>query len=115
MPGKQNADADALSRAPVDHVTTSDELGEGLPSFPAKIAMMSLIGAELSTADPTLDPVLEKIKCAAAIDPIMLKLRTLLMMLGAWPWLGESETRHKTIRHLVFDISSSYFVDAAAR
>lgn len=75
VPGKQNADADALSRAPVDHVTTSDELGEGLPSFPAKIAMMSLIGAELSTADPTLDPVLEKIKCAAAIDPIMLKLR----------------------------------------
>ncbi len=37
--------------------------------------MMSLIGAEMSTADPTLDPVLEKIKCAAAIDPIMLKLR----------------------------------------
>ncbi|XP_045025183.1 uncharacterized protein LOC123469907 [Daphnia magna] len=74
VPGKQNADADALSRAPVNHVTTSDELGEGLPSFPAKIAMMSLIGAELSTADPTLDPVLEKIG-AAAIDPIMLKLR----------------------------------------
>ena len=36
---------------------------------------MSLIGAELSTADPAIDPLLEKIKCAAAVDPIMIKLK----------------------------------------
>lgn len=53
-------------------MTTGDELGDGLPSFPAKI---SLIEAELSTAYPTIDPVLEKIKSAAAIDPIMIKLK----------------------------------------
>jgi hypothetical protein len=40
-----------------------------------KIAMMSLSGNQLSQADPNLDPVLEKIKCAAAIDPVMVKLR----------------------------------------
>jgi hypothetical protein len=33
VPGKQNSDADALSRATVDKATTSDELGEGLPSY----------------------------------------------------------------------------------
>ena len=73
--GKQNSDADALSRAPVDQATTSDELGEGLPSCQGKIAMMSLSGNQLSQADPKLDPVLEKIKCAAAIDPVIMKLR----------------------------------------
>ena len=66
---KQNADA--LSRAPVDHVATGDELGEGLPSFAAKIVMMGLIGAELSTGDPTIDPVLEKIKRAAAVEYVL--------------------------------------------
>ena len=76
MPGKQNSDADPLSRALVDQATTSDELGEGLPSFQGKIAIMSLSGNVLSQADTNLDPVLEKIKCAAAIDPFMVKLRS---------------------------------------
>jgi hypothetical protein len=37
VPGKQNSDADALSRAPVDKAITNDELGEGLPSFQGKL------------------------------------------------------------------------------
>ena len=37
---------------------------------------MSLSGNQLSQADPNLDPVLEKIKCAAAVDPVMEKLRS---------------------------------------
>jgi hypothetical protein len=75
VPGKQNSDADALSRAPVDKATISDELGEGLPSYQEKIALMSLSGNQLSQADPNLGSVLEKIKCAAANDPVIVKLR----------------------------------------
>jgi hypothetical protein len=63
-------------RAPVDQATTSDEMSEGLPSFQGKIALMSLSGNQQSQADPNIDPVLEKIKCAAAVDPIMVKLRS---------------------------------------
>ena len=75
VPGKQNVGADALSRAPVDQVTVGDEIGEGLPSFTAKVAMLSLSEISASTDDATIDPVLQKIKRAAAIDPIMQKLK----------------------------------------
>lgn len=71
MPSKQNANAHALSQAPVDQVITGDELGESLPSFLSKIAMIRFIGTKLSMADPTVDPVLEKI--ATAIDRTKLK------------------------------------------
>ena len=40
--GKKNADADALSRVPVDQSTPDDELGEGMPSLTARIALMEL-------------------------------------------------------------------------
>lgn len=76
VPGKQNMDADALPRAPVDQATAGDELGEGLPSFSAKIALLSLTGLDVPTEDASIDPVLEKIKRAAAVDPVMRKLRS---------------------------------------
>lgn len=76
VPGKQNMDADALSRAPVDQASAADELGEGLPSFSAKIALLSLTELDVTTEDVSIDPVLEKIKRAAAADPVMRKLRS---------------------------------------
>ncbi|KZS16053.1 Uncharacterized protein APZ42_018266 [Daphnia magna] len=75
VPGKQNMDADALSRAPVDQASAGDELGEGLPSFSTKIALLSLTGLDVPTEDASIDPVLEKIKRAAAANPVMRKLR----------------------------------------
>jgi hypothetical protein len=40
-------DVDALSWASVDQTSASDEIGEGLPSFPEKIAPLSLIGLDV--------------------------------------------------------------------
>ena len=79
VPGKPNYDADVLSRAPVDKATTSDTLGERLPSYQGKSALLSLNGNQLSQVDPNLDPVFEKIKFAAAIDPVMVKLKNQLI------------------------------------
>jgi hypothetical protein len=74
---KQNMDAGALSRAPVNRATAGDELGEGLPSFPVKIALLSLTRLDVPTDDASVDPALEKIKRAAAApdDPVLKKLR----------------------------------------
>ena len=70
--GKANKDADALSRAPIIAAVTEDELGEGPPFPPARLAFMCAI----DKSDPAvLDPVLERVKAAAAVDPVMQQLR----------------------------------------
>lgn len=76
VPGKSNTDADALSRELVDKATAADELAEGTPSFSPRVAMLSAI--ELSEPS-VLDPVLEKVKSAAAVDPVMFELRELVL------------------------------------
>ena len=70
--GKANKDADALSRAPVGSPSTDDELGEGAPFQPARLSLLYAI--ERSDAK-VLDPILEKVKAAALIDPVMQELR----------------------------------------
>lgn len=72
IPGKANLDADALSRAPVDTAVPDDELAEGAPSFPARLAVVGAIGGSDSAV---VDPVLEKLKSAASVDPVMIELR----------------------------------------
>lgn len=75
VPGKHHVAADALSRAPVDQASVDDELGGGLPSFTAKLALMSLTNLETPKDGAATDLVLEKINRAAAADPVMTKLR----------------------------------------
>ena len=70
--GKANKDADALSRAPVGQPSPGDELGEGAPFQPARLSLLCAI--ERSDAK-VLDPILEKVKAAALIDPVMQELR----------------------------------------
>ena len=72
VPGKSNADADALSRAPIKVAEPADELAEGPPSFAARVALIRAIeGSDLKV----VDPVLEKVKVAASTDAEMTLLR----------------------------------------
>lgn len=76
IPGKENLDADALSRAPVDQATPSDELAEGHHSYRARVAVINAIdGSDASV----VDPVLEKIRTAANNDPVMTQLRETIL------------------------------------
>ena len=76
VPGKLNAAADALSRAPVAQPTQADELAEGPPSFAARLALLFAIrGSE----PDVVDPVLENIKTAALADPLMIELREAIL------------------------------------
>ena len=72
VPGKENIDADALSRAPVDRASAKDELAEGAASSFTRLSLISAIsGSDASV----LDPVLERIKMAAQKDKQMIELR----------------------------------------
>jgi hypothetical protein len=72
VPGKENIDADALSRAPVDKASTKDALAEGVASSFTRLSLISAIsGSDASV----LDPVLERIKMAAQKDKQMIELR----------------------------------------
>jgi hypothetical protein len=72
VPGKENVEADALSRAPVDTASKEDELAEGAASFSAKLALINAISGSDAAV---LDPVLERIKMAAQKDKQMIELR----------------------------------------
>ena len=74
---KQNQEADALSRSPVDHAKASDELGEGPNTFTTRSAVVGLISG--SSEEQTQDSILKSIQSAAAVDPIMLELRDVIM------------------------------------
>ena len=70
--GKENKDADALSRAPIVAAVSEDELGEGALLMPARLSLLCAI----EKSDPkVLDPILVRVKAAAAVDPIMEQLR----------------------------------------
>lgn len=78
--GKKHLDADALSRSPVDDAGASDELAEGLMSFTARQAVILVIGG---SDERLVDPILAKVKEAAANDPVMQELR--VMSLQGFP------------------------------
>jgi hypothetical protein len=76
IPGKENLDSDALSRAPIAAATAQDELAEGASFVPPRITLLCAIDG----SDPTvIDPVLEKVKAAAATDPVMKELREVIL------------------------------------
>jgi hypothetical protein len=61
VPGKENVEADALSRAPVDITSTQDELAGGAASFSTKLALINAIsgsdqGRNSSQMPSTLTP-----------------------------------------------------------
>ncbi len=72
MRGKDNLDADALSRAPVDMASPDDEPAEGPPPFSARAAMISTINCSYISVT---DTVLDRIKTAALEDKQMIELR----------------------------------------
>ncbi|XP_046449294.1 uncharacterized protein K02A2.6-like [Daphnia pulex] len=76
IPGKENLDSDALSRAPIAAATAQDELAEGASFVPPRITLLCAIDG----SDPTvIDPVLERVKAAAATDPVMKELREVIL------------------------------------
>jgi hypothetical protein len=72
VPGKANVDADALSRTSVFQPKKEDELVKGSAYAIARHAIIAVIEGSSATV---VDPVLERIKEAAANDSIMVKLR----------------------------------------
>jgi len=77
IPGKENTDADALSRAPVLAATPKDELAEGAFLVPPR---QVLLLCAIEGSDPkVLDPILENEKRAASIDPVMQELRKVIL------------------------------------
>ncbi|KAI9550940.1 hypothetical protein GHT06_000605 [Daphnia sinensis] len=82
VPGKENIDSDALSRAPIDVASQKDELAEGANFFSAKLALINAIsGSDASV----LDPVLERIKIAAKKDKQMIELRETSFIINGFP------------------------------
>ena len=76
IPGKENIEADALSRAPVDLATKKDEIGEGPHFFTSRKAAVGMIAG---STDKTLDSMLESIRAAAAADPVMKDLHKVIL------------------------------------
>ena len=78
VPGKENVEADALSRSPVDQPTESDMLGEGPTSYTPK-AIVNMIAEWSGSKEKTADLVIESIKAAAAADRDLQDLREVIM------------------------------------
>ena len=72
VPGKLNIEADALSRFPISYGSVDDELVEGPSAFTALTAIVGIISGSAPSA---VDSTLEKVKAAAASDPVMSALR----------------------------------------
>ena len=68
--------ADALSRAPVSRPSPSDELGEDQCKSSVKTAIIQAITGSDSSL---IDPVIERVKAAAAEDQTMKALRDTIM------------------------------------
>jgi hypothetical protein len=79
VPGKENVEADALSRSPVDQPTEADLLGEGPTSYTARTAVVNMIAEWSGSKEGTADTTLEGIKAAAAIDRDLQDLREVIM------------------------------------
>lgn len=74
--GKKNQMADALSRAPISRPTRADELAEGYIETPVKAALIQSIAGSDSRL---IDPIIERVKKAAAEDPVMTELRETIL------------------------------------
>ena len=79
VPGKENIEADALSRSPVDQPTAADLLGEGPSSYTARTAVVGMIAEWAGSKEKTTDAILDSIKEAAENDPVLQKLRTVIL------------------------------------
>lgn len=79
VPGKENVEADALSRSPVDQPTEADLLGEGPTSYTARKAVVNMVAEWSGSKKGTADTTLEGIKAAAAIDRDLQDLREVIM------------------------------------
>jgi hypothetical protein len=78
-PGKENVEADALSRSPVDQPTEADLSGEGPTSYTARTAVVNMIAEWSGSKEGTTDMTLEGIKAAAAIDRDLQDLQEVIM------------------------------------
>lgn len=81
VPGKANAIADALSRAPIDSAFPADEFGEGPTSFATRVRI-NLISAVTGSDANTTDPLLAKVAATVTIDPVMIALRAIMIQTG---------------------------------
>jgi hypothetical protein len=61
VPGKENVEADALSRSPVDQPTEADLVGEGPTSYTARTAVVNMISEWSGSKKRTTDMALEGI------------------------------------------------------
>ena len=77
--GKENVEADALSRSPVNQPTEADLLGEGPTSYTARKAVVNMIAEWSGTKKGTTDITLESIKATAALDRDLQDLREVIM------------------------------------
>ena len=79
VPGKENVEADALSRSPVDQPTEADSLGEGPTLYTARKAVVNMVAEWSGSKKGTADMTLESIKAAAATDSDLQDLREVIM------------------------------------
>ena len=79
VPGKENVEADALSRSPVDQPTEADLLGEGPTSYTARKAVVNMIAEWSGSKEETADLTLDGIKAAAAVDRDLQDLHEVIM------------------------------------
>ena len=77
VPGRLNIEANALSRSPISYGSVHDELGEGPSAFTARTAVVGIISGSAPSA---VDSTLEKVKAAAASDPVMSALRNTILL-----------------------------------
>ena len=68
-----------MSRAPIRKAKIEDQLAEGPTSFSARLALLGTTRLPEPSDLGVLDPVLERIKAAAATDPTMIELRELIL------------------------------------
>jgi hypothetical protein len=71
VPGKNNVMVDPLSRSPVDHPSTSDEITEGPQSLTARI---SLLDTMEGSNDANPDILLSSVAAATSADPVIMSL-----------------------------------------
>ena len=79
VPGKENIEADALSRSPVDQPTKDDLLGEGPMAYTARKAVVGIIAEWAGSKERPTDITLDSIKAAAAADHDLQDLRSTIM------------------------------------
>ncbi len=79
VPDKENVEADALSRSPVDQPTEADLLGEEPTSYTARKAVANMIAEWSGSKEGTAGTTLEGIKRAAALDRNLQDLREVIM------------------------------------